>query len=105
MINADNILSLLFKSNGPIWFRGYFDTSKTNQADFKAITDYFSADFIVVGHTTQDSILTLFNNKLFAIDSGIKYGDIGEAALWENNEFTIIDINNKRKILKIKEKK
>jgi hypothetical protein len=97
MINSDKKLSLLFKSKGPIWYRGYFGESEDSGCyrDFAASHSYKK---IIVGHTTQDSIISIHKNLIIAVDAGLKYDDKGQALHWKEGVFYVIDIDNKRKI-------
>jgi hypothetical protein len=98
-IKADETLSLLFKSKGPIWYRGYFADDSLTVDVVNNFTDKNGYKKIIVGHTTQDSILSLNSDKIIAVDSGIKDGDKGQALHWIEGIFYVIDIDNKRKIL------
>jgi hypothetical protein len=40
-----------------------------------------------VGHTTLDQITPLFGQAILAVDSGLQYGDRGDALLWEKGKF------------------
>ena len=40
-----------------------------------------------MGHSTQEKVLQLFNNKIFCVDSGLKYGKYGEILIIENKRF------------------
>ncbi len=88
---AQEFLDLLLHSNGPFWYRGYFQDSKRykmiHEAQLDSILRQFQAAKIFVGHTTQDSILSVWNGKVIAVDSGIKYGDKGEGLLWQDDIF------------------
>lgn len=87
--DADPITELLAHSNGPIWYRGYFQDDNFNENKLDEILEYFNAEHIIVGHTTMDDIVYYFNNKVIAIDSGIKYGDQGNVLLYNNGVFSI----------------
>lgn len=88
---ADALLNFLFFRNGPLWYRGYFpDEKKYEQlepGEIQRILDYFKAKHIIVGHTTQKHITPSYNKKIFAVDSGLKYGNRGEALLWRKGKF------------------
>jgi len=83
--------NLLLGSFGPFWYRGYFTSGSKYQQLHKqealAILDQISADYIIVGHTTQDFINPFFGRRIIPIDTGIKYGDQGEGLLWKDGKF------------------
>ncbi|MCF7793581.1 MAG: metallophosphoesterase [Candidatus Cloacimonetes bacterium] len=94
---------LIYHSNGPFWYRGYFYSSKRydliKESELDAVLAKFQSHKIIVGHSTQDSVLTLWNGKVIAVDSGIKYGDKGEGLLWQNNKFYRAFSNGEKKVL------
>ncbi len=84
----------LHKSNGPIWYRGYFEEKIADKgADYGAsaaeidlLLAHFSVDHIVVGHTSQERIEARHQGKVIAIDSSIKYGKYGEILFIDGDE-------------------
>ncbi len=90
-IKAKADLKLLFGSNGPLWYRGYFTDSdkyeQISQNNLWSLLDDMEVSKIIVGHTTQDFINPFFKDRVIPIDTGIKYGDHGEGLLWENGIF------------------
>lgn len=87
----NDIDNIIFHSNGPFWYRGYFQASRKyeliTEIEIDSILTRFQVDKIIVGHTTQDSVLSLWNGKIIAVDSGIKYGNKGEGLLFRNEVF------------------
>lgn len=87
-IKADSIRALLLSSPGPVWYRGYFADPFTKDAVSKAqitqITNQLDVAAIVVGHTTQDSVLTLHDGKVLAVDTGLKRGKPTQGLLIKN---------------------
>lgn len=81
------LLRLLATTNGPVWYRGYFNDENLTADDIDAIFQWWGIDHMVVGHTSQDHVLTLFDGRIFAIDSSIKNGRSGEVLIYENGEF------------------
>ncbi|WP_369049304.1 metallophosphoesterase [Tenacibaculum sp. UWU-22] len=75
-----------YGTKGPIWYRGYFrDNLKEEQvSDILKATD---CEHIIVGHTSNTKIVSLYNNKIFGVDSSIKNGKYGEVLLIEKNDF------------------
>lgn len=75
-----------FDNKGPIWYRGYFLDSLKNRS-IKSILRSLKAKHVIVGHTSQKKIESLFNRKILAVDSSIKNGKYGEILLIENGEY------------------
>ena len=90
-IKTDDLLYFLFYKNGPLWYRGFFpdekDYQQLEEVEIQRILDYFNVKHIIVGHTTQERITPLFDQAILAVDSGLQYGDRGDALLWENEKF------------------
>ena len=55
--------------------------------DISKILKLVDADHIVVGHTTNEQLTQLFNNRIFVVDSGLKRGKYGEVLIIKNNRF------------------
>ena len=96
----DSIYNKYYNSKGPIWYRGYFDEELRNK-QVKDILKATKVEHIVVGHTSQTQVESLFKNKIIAVDTGIQKGDSGELLLIENECFyrgaldgTKVKINN-----------
>jgi len=86
-IRADEKLSLLARSQGPIWYRGYFtDTTLTN-ASIDSILHHFNAKQIIVGHTSMERVEVLFDKRILAADTSIKKGENGELLFIENKHY------------------
>ncbi|WP_460218498.1 metallophosphoesterase [Psychroserpens sp. MEBiC05023] len=73
-----------YGKHGPIWYRGYFNDT-LNDESIGEILKQIDANHLVVGHCSQDSVLHLYDQKIFAVDSSIKYGTYGEV-LWIDAE-------------------
>lgn len=58
---------ILSNKKGLSWYRGYFKDEIT-QDDINRTLEKFNAKAIIVGHTLQWTVKSLFNNKVFAID-------------------------------------
>ncbi len=80
-------LDLLYGSRGPLWYRGYFQNRAFKQRDIDRILKKLEANHLVVGHTSFDAIKSYFGNRVFAVDSSIKFGSIGELLLIEDGVF------------------
>ncbi len=89
IIKADPLLAFLTGSNGPIWYRGYFEDDSFSLEKLDVILDHFEALRIIVGHTSFDEIKFMFEGKVIAIDSSIKNGMTGQVLIYDNGNFRI----------------
>ncbi len=85
-VDRDSIYGKYFDSNGPIWYRGYFLDSLKN-SNIKSVLRTLKAKHVVVGHTSQTKIESLFKGKILAVDSSIKNGKYGELLLIEDGSY------------------
>lgn len=86
----------LHKTNGPIWYRGYFSSDHpegTKKRDDGATSEeidlllkHFDVQHFIVGHTSQKQIETRYQGRVIAIDSSIKKGSYGEILFIENGK-------------------
>jgi len=97
-IKKNDVLQFLLRSNGPTWYRGFFNNDYSEKS-LSQLLKYFGVSRFVVGHTTQTQVLGLFDNKIVAVDSGIKNGESGELLFIENNNLTRGLFNGKRQVL------
>lgn len=76
----------LHKSNGPIWYRGYFKTDDegASSQEIDLLLKHFDINHIIVGHTSQKQIETRYQGRVIAIDSSIKKGEYGEILFIES---------------------
>jgi len=82
----------LHKSNGPIWYRGYFAKERgkddgASSEEIDLLLSHFNIKHLIVGHTSQKQIETRYQGRVIAIDSSIKRGEYGEI-LFIDNSFT-----------------
>ena len=85
-LKSSGTYATYFGSSGLIWYRGYFNEG-FDKAELSEILKETKSEHIVVGHTSQTQIISLFNHKLFGVDSSIKQGVNGELLIVENNQF------------------
>ncbi|MCP4157918.1 MAG: metallophosphoesterase [bacterium] len=103
-IKANDMLNFLFRGEGPLWYRGYFAPGKQYpQAKSVQVYDIlkkFKAKHIVVGHTTQEHVSTRHDNRVIAVDGGLKFGKKGrgEALYWEKGRFYRVGANTKQRL-------
>jgi len=108
VIDADPALALLYGSAGPLWYRGYFEQLSAEQEDsagqeavlsMEAVDQAlkaFGVKSIVVGHTSQEDIQSLFDGKIIAIDCSIKLGQDGQVLVIEDNQFFTVDLDGEK---------
>lgn len=89
VINADPLLDFLTSSDGPIWYRGYFDDNNFDLSELNIILSHLNAEHVIVGHTTMYEIKYFFDQKVIAVDSGIKDGMSGEVLIYSNGNFSV----------------
>jgi len=88
----------LHKTDGLIWYRGYFkDNFKGNSkgkskdegassAEIELLLSHFDVEHLIVGHTSQKQVESRYQGRVIAIDSSIKNGKYGEVLLIDGNK-------------------
>ncbi|WP_220396287.1 metallophosphoesterase [Arenimonas terrae] len=84
----DPVLTLLHGADGPIWYRGYFLDEGLQQASVDADLRRLGVGHVLVGHTSQPIVHSLFGGRVIAIDSSIKKGRYGELLFREHGRFS-----------------
>ena len=88
-------LDYLFRTNGPFWYRGYFYSEEkwdtANPEIIDGILDEYNLKNIIVGHTTTKNIHYVQEGRIIAIDAGLKYQESGEALLYQDSSFFVLD--------------
>ena len=95
----DSIYGKYYNSNSPIWYRGYF-SDEFKKEDIKKLLRTLKVKHIVVGHTSQTQIESLFKNRVFAVDTSIKNGVSGELLFIENDTFYRGTMDGQKVIIK-----
>lgn len=92
----------LYGALGPFWYRGYHYEIDgyyplASEEEIDQILEYYDASRIVVGHSEQDSIATLYNGRVIAID--VPVDELGglQALLFRNGRFFTVDPDGSRK--------
>ena len=85
----DNEYELYYGIKSLIWYRDYFKEYGENltNLDVSKILKQLNSKHIVVGHSSNEEIVGLYNNKIFGVDSSIKLGKYGELLFVINNRF------------------
>jgi hypothetical protein len=104
-IAANPLRALLYGGKGPLWYRGYFEEEPLSKGKFKRQLKQYNQSTMVVGHTSQDDIHTLYGERLIVIDCSIKLGLRGQVLLIEGDAFSIIDQDGEQLPLKVSNKK
>lgn len=104
-IKQDEFLTFMFRSEGPLWYRGYFQEmdeypqATVEQVD--SVLEYFDVDHIVIGHAVVDSITLLYNGRVIGINQDYEIRDEYEGLQWENGKFEVCDIEGNRRDIAI----
>ncbi|TRX71482.1 metallophosphoesterase [Carboxylicivirga sp. M1479] len=98
-IRASKELSLYARSQGPIWYRGYFKDSLLSNASIDSILHHFDAKQIIVGHTSMERVEALFNQRILAADTSIKRGEKGELLFIEDGKYYRAGLDGEKKLL------
>jgi len=75
-----------FDEAGPIWYRGYF-TDNLPDEEISEILSTVSANHLVVGHCSNETVVELYDGKIYGVDSSIKLGKYGELLFIEDNKY------------------
>jgi hypothetical protein len=84
--NNDELI-FLDDDNGPIWYRGYFTDKNFSETKIDSILNFYGKDHIVVGHTPNQGIKSLFNSKIIGSDTGITIDQPGEMLIYKEGSF------------------
>ena len=92
------VARIMSTSYGPLWYRGYYFESNSEEIVDKTLSLY-EVSKIITGHTVvADSISTHYGGKVINIDTPHKNG-FSEALLIEDGQYYAIDLEgNKRKL-------
>ncbi|MEM6321442.1 MAG: metallophosphoesterase [Bacteroidota bacterium] len=85
-LDSTGISYRYFGPASPVWYRGYFYDDLPEEE----ISDILSATFskrIVVGHCSNETVVELYDGKIYGVDSSIKLGAYGELLLIEGKDY------------------
>jgi hypothetical protein len=68
ILNQAHVLPIFSSNTSPFWYRGYFIEPHASIAQVDSTLNLFRVKHIIVGHTIVDSIRTLYDGKVIAID-------------------------------------
>ncbi len=80
-------LTFLVDENGPFWYRGFFTDQTYCETKMDSIFHFYDKNHLVVGHTSNNEIISLFNNKVFGIDAGLGNNQPGAMLIYKNGSF------------------
>lgn len=101
----DSLMRAAYGTFGPLWYRGY-TTELENRypmitaSGIDSILTLFDADQVVVGHTEHDSLTTLFDGRVIAIDVDVESLGGHQGLLWDDGKFYRVDRTGARTALK-----
>jgi len=75
-----------FGDKGPVWYRGYFYDNLPDEEISDILSDIYSKH-IVVGHCSNETVVELYDGKVYGVDSSIKLGEYGELLLIEGKKY------------------
>ncbi|MGB0837417.1 MAG: metallophosphoesterase [Flavobacteriaceae bacterium] len=75
-----------YGSKSLIWYRGYFNDN-LQDSEITELLQMMHSDHEVVGHCTNEEVVSLYNNKIFGVDSGLKNGKYGELLIIKRNKY------------------
>lgn len=85
-MKSTNFYKVYYGKKSLIWYRGYFNDNLKDK-HISDILELISSDHIIVGHCSNDEVVSLFDNKIFGVDSSIKKGKYGEILFIKNNKY------------------
>lgn len=100
----EKLFTLLAKSKGPIWYRGFYKEDVVSQEQFDSVIKQYGAERMILGHTKQKTITSYFKGKLLAIDAMDNYKPEvpgGEVLLIEKGKYNRLTIDGKKEELKL----
>lgn len=89
-------LNFLSRTEGPLWYRGYFLDQAFTKDSLANILTRLGKKRIVVGHTSHPTLVSKFDHRIFGIDSSIKNGRSGELLIFENHQYYRGTLNGER---------
>ncbi len=88
-LKENPLLNFLYRSKGPLWYRGYFrDPNPINDDMLDTLLEALAINHIVVGHTSFAGVFEHWNGRVYSVDSNMKMGKSGEVLFWQDGEFT-----------------
>lgn len=98
----DEEVNFLFRSKGPLWYRGFhYDLGypKATAEDVQSVLDHFNVRHIAVGHTEVERITALYDGGVLAIHTPRAVYDTFEGLLWQDGNLSVITITGSHRPL------
>jgi hypothetical protein len=89
---AGGTTQMLFASDGPLWYRGYFRDEELTTDQISSVLDVYGARKVVVGHTIVDTVQNLHEGVVYGIDVTFTEADRVEGLLIEDGHFYRVDV-------------
>jgi len=86
-MESTDFYKIYYGRSSLIWYRGYFLDKNLKDKDVSDILNDINSEHIVVGHCSHDEVVSLFDNKIFGVDSSIKKGKYGELLLIKKGKY------------------
>jgi hypothetical protein len=100
LVSADEILGLLLRSRGPLWYRGYFMAGKgyeqATAEDVRAVLDQVGAKRVVVAHTAVEQIAGHYGGRVIGIHVPMDAETAPEGLLWVDGRLYRINAAGQR---------
>lgn len=94
--HEDEELCFLNDDAGPLWYRGYFSDTTFCESRIDSVLNFYGKKNIIVGHTINKGVNSLFNNKIIGVDTGIMYNRSPEMLIYKNGAFFRCTLTGKR---------
>ncbi len=103
-LHFDKPISKLYGSLGPLWYRGYLYGIEerypaATTAEIDSVLMLCDVDYIVVGHSEQDSLQLYHDGKVIAIDVDVESLGEQQALLWDDGAFYRLTGRGDRRVL------
>jgi hypothetical protein len=90
------LVKFLNEADGPLWYRGYFYDTDFCESQIDSILDFYGKEHIVVGHTPNETIRSLFGKKILGADAGIGQNQPGEILFYKDGSFYMSNSTGER---------
>ena len=92
----DGLGKYLHKTNGPVWYRGYFKDDGATSEELDIILKHFKINHLIVGHTSMNTVESHHQGRVIAIDSSLKRGQYGELLLIKGEQMWRATLEGKK---------
>ncbi len=94
-MKSTDFYNIYYGNKGLIWYRGYFKDN-LKEKDVSDILNMINSKHEIVGHCSNKEVVSLYNNKIFGVDSSIKNGKYGEILLIKKGKYFRGTLNGKK---------